>query len=332
MTYEQFITNIIMSRGQYNCAGYKERHHIIPRCMGGVDDKSNIIYLYPREHYEAHKLLALENPDNHKLNRAWWLMSHINNTKYEVTSNEYEQSKESFGKFMSQDMRDRWKTKQFQDLMKEALVNSWNTDARRKRHREAMDEYWADESRREIQSHKRKMYLDTHPEAKKYLSEINMGENSPMWGKRYGEHPGAKPIMCIETGQMFSCGKEAEDVTGINRSNICAVLKGNRHYAGRHPETGEPLHWVYVEFKDDIGYMESIIDEINQYKYKYAVYCPELNKVYLSCTIASEETGIAYPCIWNCCHGKSSYAGKHPETGEKLHWYQYNYKELKEAK
>jgi hypothetical protein len=38
---------------------YYERHHIIPRSMGGSDDETNLIYLTAREHFIAHWLLWL---------------------------------------------------------------------------------------------------------------------------------------------------------------------------------------------------------------------------------------------------------------------------------
>jgi len=44
-----------------------ERHHIIPRCMGGTDDKSNIAILTGREHFVAHQLLVKIYPRHHKL-------------------------------------------------------------------------------------------------------------------------------------------------------------------------------------------------------------------------------------------------------------------------
>lgn len=37
--------------------GYSEAHHIIPRCIGGLDTKENIAHLTPEEHYVAHQLL-----------------------------------------------------------------------------------------------------------------------------------------------------------------------------------------------------------------------------------------------------------------------------------
>lgn len=35
-----------------------EKHHIIPRCMGGGDEESNLVLLTGREHYIAHLLLT----------------------------------------------------------------------------------------------------------------------------------------------------------------------------------------------------------------------------------------------------------------------------------
>ena len=37
---------------------YKEKHHIVPRCMGGSDDSANIVSLTFKEHLFCHKLLV----------------------------------------------------------------------------------------------------------------------------------------------------------------------------------------------------------------------------------------------------------------------------------
>lgn len=39
-------------------SGYVERHHIIPKSLGGTDDEDNIAILSGREHFVAHLLLA----------------------------------------------------------------------------------------------------------------------------------------------------------------------------------------------------------------------------------------------------------------------------------
>lgn len=84
-TYNEFISDIINSRGQWSHAVRIsdegcERHHIIPVCMGGEplnrnwSHHSNLIWLYPHEHLIAHALLAKENPDNKALNAAFIMM------------------------------------------------------------------------------------------------------------------------------------------------------------------------------------------------------------------------------------------------------------------
>lgn len=49
---------------------YYEKHHIIPKCLGGCNDRSNIAYLTPEEHYVAHQFLVKIHPDNNKLIKA----------------------------------------------------------------------------------------------------------------------------------------------------------------------------------------------------------------------------------------------------------------------
>ena len=68
MTYNDFINRILESRGRFGCGEeYHERHHILPKCLGGSNDKEKLIDLFAREHFIAHKLLFKENPDNRSL-------------------------------------------------------------------------------------------------------------------------------------------------------------------------------------------------------------------------------------------------------------------------
>ena len=51
-----------------------ERHHIIPRCLGGSDSLDNLVALTPAEHYVAHQLLVKIYPDNDLLVYACRMM------------------------------------------------------------------------------------------------------------------------------------------------------------------------------------------------------------------------------------------------------------------
>jgi hypothetical protein len=60
MDYKRIYEAFIKDRRIRELAltGYVERHHIIPRCMGGGDGSDNLIRLTPEDHIFAHLLLA----------------------------------------------------------------------------------------------------------------------------------------------------------------------------------------------------------------------------------------------------------------------------------
>lgn len=95
LTYDEFINNILETRGRFACGDeYHERHHIVPKCVGGTDDEENLIDLFGREHFVAHKLLAKENPDNKSLTYAWYMMSTMGNSREcQISPEEYEEAR-----------------------------------------------------------------------------------------------------------------------------------------------------------------------------------------------------------------------------------------------
>ncbi len=64
---------------------YKEKHHIIPKCIGGTNLKENIIELFPEEHYLAHQLLVKIHPTQAKLIFALNMMNA--GSKYTIRNN-----------------------------------------------------------------------------------------------------------------------------------------------------------------------------------------------------------------------------------------------------
>ncbi|AUM58670.1 putative homing endonuclease [Plesiomonas phage phiP4-7] len=58
MNYQAIYSDLIAKRKSKKPRGYSEKHHIIPRCLGGSDDRNNLVMLTAREHFIAHRLLA----------------------------------------------------------------------------------------------------------------------------------------------------------------------------------------------------------------------------------------------------------------------------------
>lgn len=75
--YDKFI-NSIRNKGIRKFEGYKERHHIIPRCMKGTNEPHNLINLTLREHFLAHWLLYKTYPDYFPIVSAFLQMIHKN--------------------------------------------------------------------------------------------------------------------------------------------------------------------------------------------------------------------------------------------------------------
>lgn len=74
MNYIKIYTALIERARDRNLDGYTEKHHIIPRCVGGSDHKDNIVKLTAREHFVAHLLLIKIYAGNYRLVKAAAMM------------------------------------------------------------------------------------------------------------------------------------------------------------------------------------------------------------------------------------------------------------------
>ncbi len=69
---------------------YYEKHHVIPKCVGGSDDVQNLVLLTAREHFVAHQLLVKIYTSEYKLVFALRRMCSNNNTNHKRNNKEYE--------------------------------------------------------------------------------------------------------------------------------------------------------------------------------------------------------------------------------------------------
>jgi hypothetical protein len=100
MDYKRIHDAIIDRAKTRTLTGYKERHHIVPKCMGGSNDKSNIAELTAREHFFVHKLLCEIYPKHHGILKAYFAMAMLqtNQRKFSLTSREYDYLRSEFSK------------------------------------------------------------------------------------------------------------------------------------------------------------------------------------------------------------------------------------------
>ena len=106
MNYERIYNQIIDKRRSNPCNGYVEKHHIIPRSLGGTDDVDNLVSLTAREHFICHYLLAKMYPKEsfewYKMNHAFMYMKckSYNQDRY-FNSKLYEALRGNFSSIMS---------------------------------------------------------------------------------------------------------------------------------------------------------------------------------------------------------------------------------------
>ena len=213
MTYKEFIQDILDNRGRFNCGEeYCERHHIVPKCMGGTDTEDNLIDLYGREHYEAHKLLALENPECLKLVSAWWMMSHIKevkgNYRYIPTGKEYEEARKNFSILVSERMKNQkilkgkdspMYGKHLSEETKEKL-SLWNKKRIEEQGHPMKGKHHKKETKEKIRMAKVGKHLSE--KTKKKMSDyFSTHHNCGMFATN-GRNPNAKKVVC--DGRIFS--------------------------------------------------------------------------------------------------------------------------------
>jgi hypothetical protein len=91
MNYSKIYSDLIDRAKNRTTLEYTEKHHIIPKCLGGNNKNDNIVRLTYREHFLCHWLLCKIYPDNYKLKAAFCKMTHSTKfTKRIVTSKQFE--------------------------------------------------------------------------------------------------------------------------------------------------------------------------------------------------------------------------------------------------
>ena len=219
MNYEEIYSKIISRAKEANrekgVETYYEKHHIVPRCIGGSNEKSNMVLLTAKEHFLCHKILTYIYKESKQLAFAFIAICNVRNKgqvhRYTPTSREYQQAKQHYGQLMQGSGNPRygkegyWKGKQKSEehIDKIRCGNLGNQNRRGK---------------------------ELSVEARLNVILANQARSIEI-------HQYTKQGIFVNT---YSSIKEAGELTGISRGNISTV-KDTRRRAGGYLWTSKKV-------------------------------------------------------------------------------------------
>ena len=127
MNYKKHYDNLILKAQNRNLnkSIYVEQHHIIPKCLGGVNRKSNLVLLLPHEHFVAHQLLVKINPTHAGLKYALFKMT-LSTAKMKRNNKQYGWIKKQLSDVNSINAIARWKNNQIEkDIYSKRTKKQW---------------------------------------------------------------------------------------------------------------------------------------------------------------------------------------------------------------
>lgn len=206
--YDSIISN---AQQRSKLSTYVERHHIIPRCMGGSNAKSNIVELTPREHFICHRLLIrmVDDPKTKKALR--WALHRMMFSKADTHESRYVPNGRVF----------------------ELLRNEFNADRRKPR-------VLSSEHRAKLiafnQARKgRKLSAETRAK----MSAAHIGKTSPNKGKPRSEAAIQKMKETIAAQPKKAPWNKGQTLSAVDRKKIADGLKQSEHFqAIKYDRTG----------------------------------------------------------------------------------------------
>ena len=218
---------------------YYEKHHIIPKCLGGTDDKNNLVLLTAREHFLCHWLLIRIYPSNQPIAYAFYAMCNKKSKRqcyYRPSSRMYQEAKETFS-------RNGLSSETIQKLKKEKPVGFGD----KIRAANLGKKHSVERINASIQGQLRKISELGHgfnkgsnwtEVSKKRFSESRKGFNNPAYGKKISaEHKAKfkknkKKIIQLSLDNLlikeWDSSRIIYESLGFSQDQIIATCKGRR--------------------------------------------------------------------------------------------------------
>lgn len=230
-TYESLISKAL-SRGLNRklIPYYTEKHHILPKCLGGTNIKSNLCLLTAREHILAHMLLSCMYPNNFRLALA---VSRMFVTKEPDRSNkDYETIKSRY------DVTTKISTRLLADFREKSVEAIRQANKGRKKSKETLEKL--SNSMKEFNKKNpnyqkgKKVHTDKH---RKELSEKWKGSKNPNFGgiteehrrnlslAHFGTSPNQKKVVDNNSGKIYRSIADAARAANVPESTLKYWIK-----------------------------------------------------------------------------------------------------------
>lgn len=211
MDYRKIYNALIQKRKEKRLSRkecYCEKHHIIPRSIGGTDEEVNLVLLTAREHLLAHKILVrilafekgIDSKEYEKMVYALWYMSHKGKKSgIAITSRVYDKLKDeiarangeyhsgerhwNYGRHWSNEVREKirraHKGKKWTEERK-SRPKKYGADASNYGHR------WTEEMKKKASERRKGIPLSE--KARKALIDYHRTHENPMKGKNVRDY------------------------------------------------------------------------------------------------------------------------------------------------
>lgn len=178
--------------------GYVERHHKLPKALGGDDNPSNIVMLTAREHLFAHRLLVriTTGQARRKMISALWAMCTLpggGHGRLKPNSRVYAAARAAYAKVLSERLLGKPKTAQHRQR-----ISAGN--------------------RGKTLSPETRMKISASRKGKSGQKRTEKQRETYAESKRGAKNPSAKS--CMVNGKVFSTINEAAEFMGLKRGKV----------------------------------------------------------------------------------------------------------------
>lgn len=182
-------------------------HHVCPSAFGlfDVKDRNNLIKLTLREHFIAHMILFYCRYPS-MISAFYRMVTDINNYESKLTSKQYQTLMIELREKISKDQKGKEKPKGFGEKISKALKGKPKSKEHIENNR--LSQIGVKRSK-ETKDNCRKAQLGRKhsQEVKDKISIANIGKSRGVRGKNNN----ARKVLCLETGEIFYCLKDASD-------------------------------------------------------------------------------------------------------------------------